>query len=370
MRILFALPGLHSVVRGAETAFEEVAKQIASFGGHEVTLIGSGQPRSGTPYRFRHAVCVPREQFEKWPKLPCLRSHYDYEELTFAPALARLYSPRNYDVTVTCGYPYTNWILSRRRFNGHRPRHVFVTQNGDWAPQQRGSEYRLFACDGLICTNPQYYERNRDRHRSVLIPNGVDPSIFAPGVGPRTSFDLPQSAPLVLMVSALILSKRVLEGIRCVAGIPGVHLAVAGDGELRDEVLSLGRKLLGDRFHRFKLPRHRMPELYRCADAFLHMSQDEPSANAYMEALATGLPIVTHDWEVTRWTLEDQGLLVDTNSEAAVRAALTRAFEARGVDNVRSRRRLIERRFAWSSIARQYLEFFATLSGRPARPAS
>jgi glycosyltransferase involved in cell wall biosynthesis len=174
-------------------------------------------------------------------------------------------------------------------------------------------------------------------------------------------FDLPDGVPLVLMVSALIPSKRVLEGIRCVAGTPNMHLAVAGDGELRDQVQALGRELLGKRFHRFRLPRHRMPELYRCADVFLHMSQDEPSANAYMEALATGVPIVTHDWEVTRWTLEDQGLLVDTSSEDAVRAALLRALEARTPDNVAARRRLIERRFAWSSIARQYVEFFQTL---------
>ena len=39
-----------------------------------------------------------------------------------------------------------------------------------------------------------------------------------------------------------------LEGIRAVARLADVHLAIAGDGELREEVGELGRLLLGERF--------------------------------------------------------------------------------------------------------------------------
>ena len=49
LRILFALPGLHRVVRGAEVAFESVAREIARTPGYSVTLIGSGQPRPDEP---------------------------------------------------------------------------------------------------------------------------------------------------------------------------------------------------------------------------------------------------------------------------------------------------------------------------------
>ena len=39
------------------------------------------------------------------------------------------YKPRDFDLTVTCGYPYTSWLL-RRGWRSHRPRHVYITQNG------------------------------------------------------------------------------------------------------------------------------------------------------------------------------------------------------------------------------------------------
>jgi glycosyltransferase involved in cell wall biosynthesis len=357
LRILIALPGLHRVVRGAETAFEAVGRGLARLG-NQVTMIGSGQLQSPEPYRFIHAGCIARESFERWPKVPYLRSHYAYEELTFAPGLLRAYHPNEYDITITCGYPYTNWILRRRSFNGRRrPPHVYVTQNGDWMVQARNAEYRHFSCDGLVCTNPDYFQRHKDRYRSVLIPNGVDPDVFHPGPADRARFGLPESVPIVLMVSALIESKRVEDGIRAVSQLPDVHLVVAGDGEHRAAVESLGQQLLPGRFRRITLPRQQMPDLYRAADVFLHMSTAEASANAYMEALATGLPIVTHDWAVTQWTLEKTGVLVDTTDEARCAAGVRQALALNSAADVEARRSLVQRRFGWASIAQSYDDF-------------
>jgi len=358
LRVLFALPGLHRVNRGAEVALESVADEIAAMPGMQVTLIGSGFDRPDRHYRFLHAGCVSRERFEHWPRVPMLRNDCAYEELTFLPGLLGAYRSSDYDVTVACSYPYTNWALRARLFGGRRPAHVYVTQNGDWPARGDNSEYRFFNCQGLICTNPQYFEANRDRWRATLIPNGVDPDLFSPGQVDRKAFDLPVGEPIALMVSALIDTKRVLEGIRCAARVDGLNLVVAGDGPLRQEVEELGRSLMADRFQRITLPRDRMPDLYRAADLFLHMSQVEPSANAYMEALATGLPIVTHDRQVTRWTLEDQALLVDTDDEAQVADGVRRALDMRTPEHTARCRQLVERRFAWRTIAQQYVDFF------------
>lgn len=366
MRILIALPGLHRVVRGAEVAFEQLAKQLAVLPDCQVTLIGSGHPRANDPYRFSHASCIARERFEQWPALPYLRGHYVYEELTFVPSLLHACNPHDYDVTVTCSYPYTNWVLRAKR-GAKGPKHIFVTQNGDWMCSGDNAEYKHFGCDGLVCTNPEYFERNKDRYPSVLIPNGVDPDLFNPGLGDRAELNIPAQAPLALMVSALIPSKRVLEGIRCAAKVEGLHLAVAGDGELRAEVKALGKQLLGDRFHSLKLPREAMPNLYRCADVFLHMSQDEPSANVYIEALATGLPIVTHDRPVTRWTLEDTGILVNTTDEYAVAEGLKLALNAKSASHIQKRRDLVTRRFSWASLAREYRKFFEAVCQQPSK---
>jgi glycosyltransferase involved in cell wall biosynthesis len=357
MRIAVALSGIHRVNRGAETAMERIATGLADLG-HEVTVFGSGPPRPSASYAYRQVRLVPRERFEKWPTFPPLRSHYAWEELTFAAGLIRAVWTGGFDVTMGCTFPFVNWAL---RLGSAK--HVFVTQNGDWPAFARNSEFRLFRCEGLVCTNPQYLERNRARYRSVLIPNGVDPEIFFPGPGDRARHGLPQGVPIALIVSALIPSKRVAAGIRAVAAEEGMFLAVAGDGECREEVDDLAAELLPGRYKRFNLPRAEMPDLYRCADVLLHMSTDEPFGIAYTEALATGLPIVTHDRELTRWMLEDCGLLVDSHELPLVTGALSRALSLRTERDVQQRRALVERRFAWRQISRQYADFLESVVG-------
>ncbi len=359
---MFALSGLHRVLRGAEVAFQSIAQEIATAPGWEVTVFGSGTPEPGRAYEFRQSRCVRRERFERWPKnLPLLRNECAYEELSFALGLLPKYSPKDFDVTVTCTFPYVNWALRARDSRRHRPAHVFVTQNGDWPAFDDRREFKWFSCDGLVCTNPEYHERNKDRWRTALIPNGVDPDVFEPGPRDRARFGLPATAPVALVVSALIPSKRVVEGIRCASQVDDLHLVVAGDGPLRDEVDRTGQDMMGERFRRITVPREAMPDLYRCADAFLHMSQDEPSANAYIEALATGLPIVTHDRLVTAWTFDGTALLVDTSDTDAVVNALGRAIDASRPEQVSARRELVHRRFSWSGIARSYREFFGDI---------
>jgi hypothetical protein len=107
MRVLFALPGFHRIDRGAEVALISVAKEIAK-SGDTVTLLGSGQERTGLPYRFVHVASMSRDHFGSFPSLPVLRNDCSYEELTFVPDLLRKYRPSDYDVTVTCSYPFTN----------------------------------------------------------------------------------------------------------------------------------------------------------------------------------------------------------------------------------------------------------------------
>ena len=354
MRILFALPGLHRVNRGAEVAFEAVARHLAEEG-EDVIVVGSGRPRDGEPYEFRHAPAIGRERFERWPEVPLGRSDYMYEELTFAPGLARAYKAREVDVTLTCGFPYAQWVLRAKR-RAHRPAHVFVTQNGDWPAFRTGGECRFFSCDGLVCINPVYERNHRDRWRTALIPNGVDPDRFTPGPSCRSHFGIPASAPVILMVSALIPTKRVADGVRAAAAIPDAVLVVAGDGAQRDEIDALAAELMPGRFVRRAVPRDDMPALYRCADVFLHLTLDEPFGNVYAEAMATGLPVVAHDTEVTRWICGDDGTLVDSTDLARVTAAL-KGVLSDGPGDVAARLERTRTLFAWRSVARQYRDF-------------
>ena len=363
MHILFALPGLHRFDRGAEVVFESVAQEIARQGEHRVTLVGSGHARPGRSYDFVHVPAVSRERFEHWPKLPFLRHEFMYEELTFAARLAALPAVGEADITMTCGYPYTNWALRRPRAGG-RPKHVFVTQNGDWPALGRGPEPRFFSCDGLICTNPLYFERNRERWHSTLIPNGVDPANFLPGPSRRAELGLPLDRPLVLMVSALEPGKRVIEAMRALADVPDAFLFVAGDGPLRDEVDRLASDLLPGRFLRRTFNRQQMPDLYRSADLFLHTKIQESFGNVYIEALSCGIPIVAHDDEVTRWILGQHAVLVDSTSQADLTAAILKTLRAPA--KCAEAATWAHARYSWEVIAAKYVDFLTNVFDRPA----
>src|SRR5947207_801069 len=101
VRILFALAGLHRVDRGAEVAFIAIASELAK-AGHDVTLIGSGPPRPGQPYRYIHAPAIRREKFEDFPHIPLLRNETGWEEASFVPGLLAKYRPTDFDIVVTC----------------------------------------------------------------------------------------------------------------------------------------------------------------------------------------------------------------------------------------------------------------------------
>lgn len=361
MRILFALAGLHRVNRGAEIAFTSVGDELAR-AGHQVTLIGSGPAVAGRAYDYLHAGCVPRERFEHFPKFPLLRQDTAWEELTFMPGLLARFRPEDYDVTLTCGFPFTNLALRRPVLRGPRPNHIFVTQNGDWPAYSNDAEYRLFGCDGLICTNPDYLERNRTRYRCALIPNGVDLTRFSPGAATRERFGLDSSRPVVLMVSALIMSKYVDVAIDAVGDIPDAVLVVAGDGPLRSELSSRAEEKLPGRYRQMRVAPEDMPDLYRSADVFLHLSKDESFGNVFVEALAVGVPIVAYDLPRTRWIVDDCALLADPAAPQDLVTQIKAALEAHDKWRDKSVRRAGS--FGWPNIAAQYSAFFDSLPDR------
>ena len=74
-----------------------------------------------------------------FPFFPVLRNECYYEELTFVASLAWRYRPKDYDITVTCSYPFTNWLLRKP-----------CTERFSPAARFRHSEWRLAALGETI----------------------------------------------------------------------------------------------------------------------------------------------------------------------------------------------------------------------------
>ncbi len=356
MRILFALPGLHRIDRGAEVALLSVANGLARRG-HNITVYGMGEPRLGAPYTYEKVGGIQRESFEKFPMFPPFRNDTVYEEFTFSLAVLRRFRPSEFDLTVGCSFPFLNCFLRRPILSGKRPAHVFVTQNGDHPARTTNREFQFFGCDGLVCINPDFHSANKEKWFCSLIPNGVDLEKFSSGVRSRQQFGLPENARIVLMVSALIESKRVYQAIKDVAAVKDAVLVVAGDGPERSGILQLAAQHLPKRFVNLNLPPEKMPDLYNSADVFLHMSLAESFGNVFIEAQACGLSVVAHDSPRHRWVCGDTATLIDTETTGMVTTTLESILRR----NSKPRRVPDLRKYDWSVITKQYEDFFQTV---------
>ena len=132
------------------------------------------------------------------------------------------------------------------------------------------------------------------RHRIRVHHTGVDQSRFQPADREAAKRALGVTGPLILSLGALIPRKGHGVVIDAVARLPGVTLMIAGEGAERAALIAraeragiAGRvRLLGG------VPHAELPPLLGAADVMALASASEGLANAWVESLACGTPIV------------------------------------------------------------------------------
>lgn len=108
---------------------------------------------------------------------------------------------------------------------------------------------------------------------------------------------IPENVPLLASVGALIPRKGQQFTIRALAELPNAHLLLAGTGPDEAELGALVQELgLSTRVHFLgSLDNAALPVVLSAADAFVLASASEGLANAWIEALACGTPLVITD---------------------------------------------------------------------------
>lgn len=123
---------------------------------------------------------------------------------------------------------------------------------------------------------------------------GVDLDAFAPRDRVAAKALVGVGGSLVVSVGALIERKGHDVVIDAVAALPGVTLLIAGDGPLRAALAARAQRLgVADRVRLLGSVAHAdLPALLAAADVMALASSSEGLANAWVEALACGTPIV------------------------------------------------------------------------------
>jgi len=166
------------------------------------------------------------------------------------------------------------------------------------------------------------------REKITLHYTGLDRDRFRPfdhtrlraQISGEIGFALPDAAPLLVSVGALIARKGHDIAIGALPMIEGARLVIVGKGEDEAHLRDLARDLgLADKVHfAGSLDHDLLPLILSAADVMVLPTSNEGLANAWVEALACGTPVVTCDVGGARELIacDTAGRLVERNPEA------------------------------------------------------
>ncbi|HYJ80500.1 MAG TPA: glycosyltransferase, partial [Longimicrobiaceae bacterium] len=134
-----------------------------------------------------------------------------------------------------------------------------------------------------------------DPRRVLTLHDGVRTPVRTREPGTlRHELGIPAAAPVVGTVGRLAGQKRLDRLVRALALLPpGVHCVIAGEGRARESIDALAAELgVADRLHLIGFRRH-VGDVLDALDVFVVCSDREGMANAMLEAMAFGVPVVS-----------------------------------------------------------------------------
>jgi glycosyltransferase involved in cell wall biosynthesis len=390
MRVAFVMPGVGVVTRGAEAFIVELCTRLAALPGFEVRIFCRGpapaplqatriralprdQPLVNALYR---ATRLGRKALDSLYLDPLSLEWYT-AALSATPHLWR----GGFDAVVMEGGLVGAWLCRLLRRRRGVP---FIDVAHGLDPKWEGAFARQRP-DRVVTFTAAAAAMLRAQAPGAaieIIPHGVDLQRFRPGAGapsdwtaggmpppgsaggtspqgpaggippqgwvgsaqpgqnPQPGFsqsagaaDAPQEIwsmprPRILCAGAVDAHKRMHLAVEAVARLPaGGSLTVLGDGPEAAALDRLAAARLGaGRYLRRTVPHAAMPAWYTAADCFTLPSRSESFGLVYLEALASGVPVVAPDDAVRREVIGEAGLYCDVAYPAAYAAALSAAL--------------------------------------------
>ncbi|MFH1882630.1 MAG: glycosyltransferase family 4 protein [Planctomycetota bacterium] len=217
-----------------------------------------------------------------------------------------------------------------------------------------------------------------------VIPNGVELDRF----GPATCFGFPQGGVprrcklvpaeagtaqktqilRLLTVGRLSVTKRVeilIDAIEIMhrEGCE-VRFTIVGGGQMQQNLkqIALNKNLANIIEFTGRIDAEDMPQVYRQNDIFISASMQEGMSNAMLEAMASGLPIITTRCEGVDELIADNGLVVENaNAEEIAKAVKKIADDRQLYKQMSIAARRQAEKFTWGRVAGKYLALYERL---------
>jgi len=196
-----------------------------------------------------------------------------------------------------------------------------------------------------------------------IIPNGVELDKFYPA---QTDEKLDKFR--LLTVGRLSVTKRIEMLIDAVEILHRdgckLHLAVVGGGQMEQQLKeTVSQKGLGEVVEfTGRIDADDVPHIYRQNDVFVSASMQEGMSNAMLEAMASGLPIVTTRCEGVEELVTDTGLVIEQSNAEAIAGAIRKlAYDRETQRQMAIAARSHAERFTWNRAAEEYLSLYKRL---------
>jgi glycosyltransferase involved in cell wall biosynthesis len=281
----------------------------------------------------------------------------------------RLLKKNNYDLAhAFFGFP-TGWLCYRNA--GRLP--YIISLRGSDVPGQHARlqlDYKILApafraiwkkASALVACSDGLKERALLFMPSVsidVIPNGVELDRFFPA-------ENAEKPPMLrlLTVGRLSVTKRTEMLIDAVEILHRtackIRLTIVGGGKTEQQL----RKIATERELRDvikftgRIDSKKMPEVYRQNDIFISASMQEGMSNAMLEAIASGLPIVTTRCEGLSELIDGNGLIVEQDSiEEIAKAVKKLADDPDFYKQMSVAARKQAEKYDWANVAQSYIE--------------
>lgn len=289
------------------------------------------------------------------------RSSYFVEQLSFfasfVPHLIAGKPDLVYFTDVNLGNACWHW----RRLSGQHFRLLYANGGATILPYSRSDAVQHMA----TIYRDEALARGESPERNWVLAHGVpiDRELATPTVAAiRSALDLPADRRIVLNVGIVDIStKRLDYVIRELAALPSPRPLLAMLGAWSSEtpaVLALATELLGATGFVWRtVPQAKVNQWYMASDVSVLASLREGFGLVYVESLAQGLPVLAHDFAVSREILGPHGSYGDLTRPGTLTPMIARALAEPRNPSARSARHAWARdHFSWDALRGPYAE--------------
>lgn len=239
---------------------------------------------------------------------------------------------------------------------------LFTAVNAYWEKQAFQRAKVVIAVSQKVAAELAEIGVPRSQLRVIL--NGVDLKEFAPGTARRQELGLPEKVPLALFAGDIRTPRKNLDTVlHALTKTANLHLAVVGSTKgspFPQLATTLG---LDGRVH-FLGFRRDIAEIMRAVDLFVFPSRYEACTLVLLEALSSGLPVITATTTGGAELVSPEcGIVLpdSDDSDALARALFSLVSHPPLMQQMGTAARTVAEQHSWTTMAQAYLDLFEEL---------